>query len=52
MVQFFESEVAGSIPDTVTGYLISLDLILPAKNGPGIDSTSNRNEYQEYILGG
>jgi hypothetical protein len=29
--------VAGSIPDGVTG--------------PGVDSVSNRNEYQEYFLG-
>jgi hypothetical protein len=27
-----------------------IDIILP-HNGPGIDSVSNRNEYQEYILG-
>jgi hypothetical protein len=26
------------------------DLIFPAANGPGVDSASNRNEYQEYFL--
>jgi hypothetical protein len=32
-------KIAGSIPDGVNG-------------GPGVDSASNRNEYQEYFLGG
>jgi hypothetical protein len=27
------------------------DLILLADYGPGVDSVSNRNEYQEYLLG-
>jgi hypothetical protein len=27
-------------------------IILPAAFGPGLDSASNRNEYQEYLLGG
>jgi hypothetical protein len=31
-----------SIPDGVTGIF----------HGPGVDSVSNRNEYQEYFLGG
>jgi hypothetical protein len=31
-----------SIPD---GF--SIELILPAALGPGVDSASNRNEYQE-----
>ena len=34
----YKPEVAGSIPDGVTG--------------PGVYSASNRNEYQEYFLGG
>jgi hypothetical protein len=38
-------KVAGSIPSGVT------DLILPAALWPCGDSTSNRNEYQEYFLG-
>jgi hypothetical protein len=28
-----------------------IDKILPADYGPGADSSSNRNEYQEYFLG-
>ena len=28
------------------------DTILPPHYGPGVDSASNRNEYQEYFLGG
>jgi hypothetical protein len=29
-----------------------IDIISQPHYGPGIDSTSNRNEYQEYFLGG
>ena len=29
-----------------------IDIILPGKLWPGVDSASNRNEYQEYFLGG
>jgi len=29
-----------------------IDLILPPHHGPGVDSASNRNKYQEYFLGG
>jgi len=29
-----------------------IDIILPADYGPGVDSAPNRNEYQEYFLGG
>jgi len=28
-----------------------IDIILLAVLGPGVDSASNRNEYQEYFLG-
>jgi hypothetical protein len=28
-----------------------IDIILPAAIWPGINSASNRNEYQEYFLG-
>jgi hypothetical protein len=28
------------------------DIILPAALGPGVDSVSNRNECEEYFLGG
>ena len=42
-------KVADSIPDSVIG-------IFPWHNrphyGPGVDSASNRNEYQEYFLRG
>jgi len=34
----------GLVPNDV------IDVILP-HCGPGIDSASNRNEYQEYFLG-
>ena len=34
-------KVAGSIPAVV---------ILPIALGPGVDSASNRNEYQAYFL--
>jgi hypothetical protein len=40
--------VAGSIPDVI-GFLI--DLIFQPHYGPGIDSASNRNEYQESSWG-
>jgi hypothetical protein len=30
---------------------IFIDFIFPA-SGPGVDSASNRNEYQGYLLGG
>jgi len=29
-----------------------IDIILPPYCCPGVDSSSNRNEYQEYFLGG
>ena len=42
-------KVAGSIPDLE----FFIDIILPpALYGPRVDSASNRNEYQEYFLGG
>jgi hypothetical protein len=37
----------GSRPDEVDFFLIYL--ILPAALGPGVDSASNRNEYQESL---
>ena len=43
-------EVAGSIPDAVTG-ILSLTYSFRPHYGPGVDSASNRNEYQEYFLG-
>jgi hypothetical protein len=41
-------KVAVSIPDGVIGFFI--DIILPANYGPGVESVSNKNEYQEYFL--
>ena len=42
--------VAGSNPASVSGFFID---IKPFRShyGPGVDSASNRNEYQEYFLG-
>jgi hypothetical protein len=31
---------------------IFIDLNLPAIQDPGVNSATNRNEYQEYLLGG
>ena len=44
-------KVAGSIPDGVIG-IFHLTLSFRPHYGPGVDSASNRNEYQEYLLGG
>jgi hypothetical protein len=30
---------------------VLVHIILPAAHGPGVDSASNRNEYQEYFTG-
>ena len=40
----------------VRSHLMSLDFLIDIKSfrshyGPGVDSASNRNEYQEYFLG-
>ena len=43
-------KVAGSIPAGVSGFFIDMKSIL-SHYGPGVDSASNRNEYQEYFLG-
>ena len=43
-------KVAGSIPAGVSGYFIDIKSFR-SHYGPGIDSASNRNEYQEYFLG-
>jgi hypothetical protein len=34
-------------PDEVNNFLFSIYLFLPASLGPGVYSTSNRNEYQK-----
>ena len=43
--------VAGSIPDSVIGFFLDIKFFR-SHYGPGVDSASNRNEYQEYFLGG
>jgi len=43
-------KVAGSIPADVSGYFIDIKSFR-SHYGPGVDSASNRNEYQEYFLG-
>jgi hypothetical protein len=40
-------KVAGSIPDEVIGFFFSIYFSFQIHYGPGVDSTSNRNEYQE-----
>jgi len=42
-------KVAGSIPAGVSGFSIDIKSF-PSHYGPGIDPTSNRNEYQEHSL--
>ena len=42
-------KVAGSIPAGVIGFFIDIKSFR-SHYGPGVDSTSNRNEYQEYFL--
>ena len=43
-------KVVGSIPTGVSGFFIDIKS-LRSHYGPGVDSASNRNEYQEYFLG-
>ena len=43
-------KVAGSIPTGVTGIFIGIKSFR-SHYGPGADSASCRNEYQEYFLG-
>ena len=43
-------KVAGSISAGVGGFFIDIKSFR-SHCGPGVDSVSNRNEYQEYILG-
>ena len=42
-------KVAGSIPDGVSVFFIDIKSFR-SHYGPGVDSDSNRNEYQEYFL--
>ena len=43
-------KVAGSIPAGVSGFFIDIKSFR-SHYGPGVDSASKRNEYQEYFLG-
>ena len=43
-------KVAGLIPAGVSGFFIDIKSFR-SHYGPGVDSVSNRNEYQEYFLG-
>ena len=43
-------KVAGSIRTGVSGFFIDIKAFR-AHHGPGVDSASNRNEYQGYFLG-
>jgi hypothetical protein len=44
-------KVAGSLPDGVIG-IFYCHIPSGRTTAPGVDSVSNRNEYQEYYLGG
>ena len=43
-------KVSVSIPAGVSGFFIDIKSFR-SHYGPGVDSTSNKNEYQEYFLG-
>ena len=43
-------KVAGSIAASVGGFLIDIKSFR-SHYGPGVDSASDRNEYQEHFLG-
>jgi len=40
----------GSIPASVIGFFVDIKSF-PSHYGPGVDSASNRNEYQVHFLG-
>ena len=50
MVKATNRKVAGSIPAGVSGIFIDIKFFL-SHHGPGVDSASIINEYQEYFLG-
>jgi len=50
LICFTSRKVAGSIPDGVSGIFHWQSFW--SHYGPEVDSASNRNEYQEYFLGG
>jgi len=49
-VMCYKSKFVGSIPAGVSGFFIYIKSFR-SHRGPGVDSASNRNEYQEYLLG-
>ena len=46
----YNRKVAGSISVGVNGFFIDIKSFR-SHYGPGVDSASNRNEYQEHFLG-
>ena len=44
-----DRKVAGSIPASVSGFFIDIKSFR-SHFGPGVDSASNRNKYQEFFL--
>jgi len=46
----YKWEVAGLIPAGVSGFFIDIKSFR-SHYGPGVDSASNRNEYEAYFLG-
>ena len=50
MVKVLCYKVAGSIPASVSGFFIDTKSFR-SHYGPGVDSASNRNEYEEHFLG-
>jgi len=44
-------KVAGSIPARIIGFFIDINSFR-SHYGPGVDSASNRNDYQQHFLGG
>ena len=43
-------KVAGSIPAGVSGFFFDIKSFR-SHDGPEVESASNRNEYQEYVVG-
>jgi len=43
-------KVTGSVPAGVSGFFVDIKSF-QSHYGPGVDSASNRNKYQEYFLG-
>jgi len=43
-------KVVGSIPAGISGFFIDIKSFR-SHYGPGVDSSSNKNEYQDHFLG-